>query len=255
MLAKLNIGKISKWLFGILMLIASITLIIFSGNTFSAKRCKEIIISIKNGNDQLFVSKESIEKLATQYGSDNLKGRLFSNINFHEIEERVLKNKQIKTCQVYKDVQGNLKIEVEQHIPIARIMNSDGLTDQYVDAEGIFFPLSEQFSARVTILSGNYFRTLASLKGTQHEDLLNFIKFVFEDDFLKAQFTQLDVDANKNINIVPLLGNHIIEFGEPQNIEQKLKKLKIFYKEILPVKGWNTYSHISIRYNGQIVCK
>lgn len=255
MLNKLNIGKIGKWLLGGVTLIGLVTLIAFSGNSFSAKRCKDIVVTIKNGNEQLFVTKEGVEKLATQYGGDNLRGRLFSKINLREIEERVLRNKQIKTCQVYKDVKGNLQIDVEQHIPIARISMNDGRADQYVDSEGTFFPLSEQFSARVTVLSGNYFRNLPSLKEKKHEDLLNFVRLVFEDEFLKAQFTQLDVESNKSISIVPLLGNHIIEFGEPQNVEQKLKKLKIFYKEILPVNGWDKYSHVSVRYNGQIVCK
>jgi cell division protein FtsQ len=72
---------------------------------------------------------------------------------------------------------------------------------------------------------------------------------------LKAQFTQLDIDTNGDINVVPLVGNHIIEFGEPTNIENRLNRLKIFYNQILPVKGWDGFSSVSVKYDGQIVCK
>jgi cell division protein FtsQ len=72
---------------------------------------------------------------------------------------------------------------------------------------------------------------------------------------LKAQFTQLDIDANGDINVVPLVGNHIIEFGEPTNIENRLNRLKIFYNQILPVKGWDGFTSVNIKYDGQIVCR
>jgi hypothetical protein len=99
---------------------------------------------------------------------------------------------------------------------------SDGRDDVYVDADGSFFPLSDQYSARILLLSGEYFRNMSNLKSKRQEKNLQFISFINEDSFLKAQFTQLDIDANGDINVVPLVGNHIIEFGEPTNIENRL---------------------------------
>lgn len=118
-----------------------------------------------------------------------------------------------------------------------------------------FFPLSDRYSARILLLSGEYFRNLSSLKAKRQEKNLQFINFINEDSFLKAQFTQLNIDNNGDISIVPLVGNHIIEFGEPANIENRLNRLKIFYNQILPVKGWDSFSSVSVKYDGQIVCK
>jgi len=47
----------------------------------------------------------------------------------------------------------------------------------------------------------------------------------------------------------------LILFGPMDEIEEKFKKLKLFYKEVLPKKGWNTYSSINLKYKNQIVCK
>ena len=31
--------------------------------------------------------------------------------------------------------------------------------------------------------------------------------------------------------------------------------IKIFYKKILPYKGWNSYESVSVKFKGQIICK
>jgi cell division protein FtsQ len=131
----------------------------------------------------------------------------------------------------------------------------DGRDDVYVDADGSFFPLSDRYSARILLLSGEYFRNLPNLKSKHQEKILHFLNLINEDNFLKAQFTQLDVAKNGDVSIVPLVGKHIIEFGDPTNIENRLNRLKIFYNQILPVQGWDRFSNVSVKYDGQIVCK
>jgi len=57
------------------------------------------------------------------------------------------------------------------------------------------------------------------------------------------------------ITIFPQVGNERIEFGKPQNIEVKFRKLMIFYKEILPRMGWDKYNRVNLEYEGQIVAE
>ncbi|WP_337041617.1 cell division protein FtsQ/DivIB [Emticicia sp. 17c] len=252
---KNNFKKIGKWVMAGSALIAVVVLVVFSSNTFSAERCKKIEVKIKNANEQFFIDTKEIENLATRNGSTQLVGELFEKIDLREIEKRILKNKQVKTCQAFRGIEGNLNIDIEQHIPVARILMNNGREDVYVDKEGAFFPLSERYSARIILLSGEYFRNLPSLKLKRQEKLLNFINLINDDTFLKAQFTQLEIDKTGNINIVPLLGKHTIEFGEPENVQNRLNRLKIFYKHILPVQGWDTFTSVSVKYDGQVVCK
>ena len=37
-------------------------------------------------------------------------------------------------------------------------------------------------------------------------------------------------------------------------INEKLENLYQFYKQAMPLKGWQTYSDISLKYSNQIVC-
>lgn len=247
--------KFGKWVIGMVALLVGLVLLTFANDAFSAKRCKKIVVNIKNGNEQLFVEQKDVENLVTLRGSDPLIGKTFDRIDLRQLEQRVLANKQIRTCQAFSDFQGDLNIEVEQFIPIARISMPDNRPDQYVSAEGAFFPLSNHFSARVAVVSGEYFRGLTNLRNKKYEKVLLFLNQIHQDEFWKAQFAQLNIQADKDISIVPLFGKHIIEFGEPENVENKLNKLKIFYKEILPVNGWDAYHKVSVKFSDQVVCQ
>jgi cell division protein FtsQ len=81
------------------------------------------------------------------------------------------------------------------------------------------------------------------------------LKVIQEDSFWHAQIAQLDIDSKGRISILPQIGNQTIEFGQAESLEIKLKKLKIFYKEILPQMGWNKYKRVSLEYEGQIVAE
>jgi cell division protein FtsQ len=63
------------------------------------------------------------------------------------------------------------------------------------------------------------------------------------------------MDTKGRINIIPQVGGQTIEFGRAEDLNIKLRKLKIFYKEILPQMGWNKYKRISLEYAGQIVAE
>jgi cell division protein FtsQ len=54
--------------------------------------------------------------------------------------------------------------------------------------------------------------------------------------------------------MVPRVGNHIIEFGEAENIEEKLDKLYTFYLNGMNKIGWNKYSKLNIEFGNKVIC-
>jgi cell division protein FtsQ len=54
------------------------------------------------------------------------------------------------------------------------------------------------------------------------------------------------------------LGRQKIVFGSAETSEEvrdKFNRLKVFYKEAMPFEGWNKYTEISLKYEGQVVCR
>ncbi|MCX6294212.1 MAG: hypothetical protein NT127_07960 [Sphingobacteriales bacterium] len=54
-----------------------------------------------------------------------------------------------------------------------------------------------------------------------------------------------------SLNMLPLSKTHSARL--PINIDKKFDKLKLFYKNVISVKGWKKYSKINLEYENQIV--
>jgi cell division protein FtsQ len=78
--------------------------------------------------------------------------------------------------------------------------------------------------------------------------------YITRDKFLKAQIEQVFVEPNGEFELIPRVGNHIIIFGGPDNMEDKFDRLFVFYRNGLSRIGWTRYNVINIKYRNQVVC-
>ena len=70
-----------------------------------------------------------------------------------------------------------------------------------------------------------------------------------------ALIDQVDITPQRTFEFVPKLGNNIIVFGDASDIDEKLHKLKLFYKKVMVKAGWSYYTVINVQYKNQIVAK
>jgi cell division protein FtsQ len=129
-----------------------------------------------------------------------------------------------------------------------------GKPDFYVDSTGKIMPVLEKYTARVLLITRESDKQLPDFKKYDRE-LLNVIKFIYHDKFLKAQITQLEINQKEEVLLYPQVGNQIIQLGKLDNWEDKFKRLKAFYQRILPLKGWAAYKKINLEFNNQIICE
>lgn len=251
--------KFKKWITWGFLSITLLVIIGFAESQQTAKHCKNVIIDIDKGEaENFFVTKADVERLLNDNGQEGIKGKAYTALNFKELESRVLSNRLVKNCQVARDLKGDLLVELEQHRPIARITFTGGLSsmqDLYVSKDGSFLPMSEHYTSRVMLLSGIYFEKRRHLKSAKDQTLLALLNYIEKDPFWKAQLAQAEVNSHQEVTFIPQIGNHRIDFGSPEGMEAKFEKIKIFYKNILPAKGWGHYSKVTVKYRNQIVCE
>lgn len=252
---KLNFKTILHTVGGISLAALALFLIFSSAKSDTVRRCQGLVIHIEKDDQQLLVKKEDVEKWATNLGNEPLIGKTVASIDLRKLERRVENSGIIRDCQAYLDLKGNLILDVKVYKPVARILGNSRFPDRYMDENGHFFPVSKNFTPTVLLLSGEYFRDKKGLESSGNKDLLNLVNTITADEFWNAQITRIDVDRRKEIKMEPLLGENIIEFGRPEKVQTKLEKLMVFYKKILPREQWSTFKHISVKYDGQIVCK
>ena len=137
-----------------------------------------------------------------------------------------------------------MNVKLEQRKAIVRIKTTSA--DYYLDEDGLEMSLSRNYTPGVLVVSGDA-NTL------HHEDIFSFVKTINKSEFWKSQITQLHFQEDEVI-LIPRVGNKKIHFGTLTDINEKLENLYQFYKQAMPLKGWQTYSDISLKYSNQIVC-
>jgi cell division protein FtsQ len=232
-------------------------LIAFSERRRSGVAVQDVQIKIENIGDNHFVNEGDVVNLM-KLSQENLRGANVNELNLRELEGRIQTERFVEDADIYSDLKGNLVVKVSLRRPLARMVRNDG-PDGYIAGDGVVMPTSEKFTSRVVLISGSYVRKLLEQQNIFENELGNglmeMLRIIHEDEFLHAQIAELDIDSKGKITIYPQVGGQLIEFGKPENLEVKFRKLRIFYKEILPMRGWNTYKRVNLEYEGQIIAE
>ncbi|MFD2245653.1 cell division protein FtsQ/DivIB [Pontibacter ruber] len=248
-------SKIKSLIFAGCSIIATGALAGFASSRQDEKSCEKVSIKIDNEYNNYFIGDKEVKDLLTREGERKLEGLPNRSIDLKNLEKRIEAHSFVKEAEVFRGLDGNIHVSVKQNRPIARIIRQD--QDVYIDAEGNILPLSDRYTARVIPITKS-----ASLKldkvffqDSTGQAYLSLLRFVEDDPFWKAQLAQMHIDGKGRVSFMPQVGEHTIEFGKPARVEQKFKKLMIFYKEVLPVMGWEKYKRVNVEYEDQIICE
>lgn len=237
----------------------------FTSAEQNASLCQKLEIDIdKFQGGNLFISVEDVEVFLRQHNLHPV-GKQWKDVDLGKMEEKLDMIPVIKKSSVYRNLDGKLSVDIEQRNPIVRIMNANG-TQFYLDEEGYQMPLSENYTPRVPVVTG-YINDPATrysapeiaknetlAQTVKSDEIYELVRWIRKNDFWNAQVQQIHFNVYHEIELIPTLGDHIIELGTMENFEKKLNKLKIFYTEGLNHTDWNAYDTINIKFKNQIIC-
>lgn len=212
----------------------------------------QVEIDDKDGN--YLVTKEQV--LALLQENFSVENRVLSGKELELIEKQMARIPQVKKANAFTDNQGNLSVKIVQRIPVLRVYTVHGTT-YYVDETGVKFPTTDNFTARVPVLTGNISERADTLKKASSPGLvavLNVVKKVNQNKVWKELIGQYNLNEKNEIELIPRIGRAYVYFGNDEHIERKLKQLDIFYFEVLQKVGWDYYKVINIMYKEQVVC-
>ena len=234
---------------GITILKWSLLLILFIFVlSFTKGKHQKQLVSLQEINFELseerFVKHQTIVDLMLE-NDINFESTYLNGFQLEELEQCLEGHSSIKNVEVFASQKGNISINITQRKAIVRIITKED--SYYLDENGIVMPVSDYYTARVLAVSGN-------VSEQNHKDIFEFVSIINKSNFWKAQITQLYLTDNDEWILIPRVGEHKIHFGLLDRIEEKLENLYQFYQQAMPLKGWQTYSDISLKYNNQIIC-
>lgn len=226
----------------------------------SAQVCEKVSINITDQETNGFLSAAEIKHILQQKHLYP-KGKTLALVDPRTIEESLQGNAFIDQVQCYKTVSGTVGINVSQRVPYIRVKPDDG-SDYYLDADGEVMKNSS-YTSDLIVATGNISKWYA-------QNYLSVAsRYIMGNEFWKNQIEQINILPDKNLEMVPRVGNHIICLGrlpETTNKEKrekeiarfmafKLHRLEKFYKYGLNAIGWNKYDYINLEFDNQIICK
>jgi cell division protein FtsQ len=220
---------------------------------------KDIVVNIQHlqdGENYLIMDKDVKEILRRGF-EENVAEMKVSRVDVQRAEKILEQDPFIENSEVFIDADNKLNIKIVQREPICRVIDNNGL-NYYMDKSGIKMPPSKYFSARVPIVTGAvppHVTDFLSRKKYGLKDVYYLVKQLQADEFYKTFIQQIVVDAGGEFTLIPVLGDQKIRIGTIEDLDDKLKRIRIFYDEAMPYEGWRKYATISVKYKGQIVCK
>ena len=225
-----------------------------------AKTCTKVGITIADENENGFLNSAEIKKLLERNNLYPL-NQPMNDINIRDIEKRLKKMPFVKTAQCYATTEGHICITVTQRTPIIRVKSING-QDYYIDDNGGIMPNS-QYTSDMIIVTGSVNQAYA----TRYIYLL--AKKLMGSELWSNQVVQINVLPDRCIELVPRVGDHIINIGAlpttsdqhkrqtlvDEFIDLQLQRLETFYRYGLKEAGWKKYDYISLEFNNQIVCR
>ena len=95
--------------------------------------------------------------------------------------------------------------------------------------------------------------------GDDFAAMINLLKSIDNSSFWQAEVVQLMISGGQTkqmeISFVPRSGNFVVDLGTATDLDTKLSNLYRFYHKGLDKVGWDKYKSISLRYDGQVVCR
>lgn len=225
----------------------------------TAPVCTKVLINIADENENGFLNSAEIKTLLDQKGLYPLSKQI-KDINPRQIEQQLTHMPFVNTAQCYTTTDGHVCITVTQRTPIVRVKSFNG-DDYYIDDNGGIMPNS-QYTSDMMIVTGRVSKIYAC------RYLSIVAQMLMDNPLWRNQIEQINVLPDKTIELVPRVGDHIINIGslpsvadDRQRKEQvadyvtkQMKRLELFYKHGLSQAGWNKYDYISLEFFNQIVC-
>ncbi|TVQ88286.1 MAG: hypothetical protein EA393_09400 [Bacteroidetes bacterium] len=258
------IKKIAVIVFYVTIPVGIFILLGFAVESNKGIACRDFHVHVM-GSHYFIDNSDVIEKVFERY--KNLEGQPLRNVSLRNIEELVSNMYYVEESQVYRTIDGSIRVNAIQREPIARIINAHN-ESFYLDSNGRLMKVSNQYTARVIIVTGHIsaryspntdiksFKSSKELTSSQKRlyDLNKLIHFIVNNSFWNAWIDQIYVTRNGDFELIPKNGSHVIEFGKAEDIEEKFNKLLVFYQNGLTHVGWNSYRRINLKFKNQIVC-
>lgn len=166
-------------------------------------------------------------------------------VNTGDVERYLSKRGSFESVRCMMSARGTLVIKIEPLVPVMRIFY--GGNSYYINKEGRHMTSNAEFYSEVPLVTGSFNRSF------QPRDVLPLVNYIASDALLSGLVGMVHAEDRDNLVLVPRIRGHVVNFGDTTRLDEKKEALALFYRQVMPYKGWEEYDTISVRFRGQVV--
>jgi cell division protein FtsQ len=224
--------------------------------------CTGVEISISDSSRHHFITEDDIMNLIRSTGI-SITGVPVNELPLNVIESKIKTFDELRQAEVYISADNKMHVYVNQREPVMRVVASYG-GDFFIDSEGVIMRRHNLYTPNLPILEIDMVfipDQMTRMSVYDSEKLTNLAKafelvdYIRGNSFWNSMIDQLSMSRDGRVTLIPRAGNHVIMMGRVENYEEKLNNLQAFYRQAMPIAGWDRYRVVNIEYKGQVVCQ
>ncbi len=169
-------------------------------------------------------------------------GKPIGSIDTNAIEALLDSQNSFESVQCFRGADNRIHILVEQMVPELRVFTD--AESYYINKDGKKMQALPEFHANVPIATGKFSRNFTP------RGLLPLTRIIERDSLLKNLVMMIKVDSPRDILLIPRTRGHVVNLGDTTRLSEKLVDLKLAYRKLLPLRGWEYYDTISVKFRG-----
>jgi len=216
------------------------------------KPCIDVKVKFIGTEKEQFIDEEDVMDLLNNEGT--VIGKGIAQIDLKLLENEMKKSLWVKNAEIFFDNNEILHVEVEERQPIVRVFTLQG-NSFYLDSDAIRLPLSNKLSVRVPVITGfpSDNKVLSSPDSLMLLSVVKFGKYIKADSFWMAQVSQIAITPQATFEMIPTMGNQVVEFGNADDLDNKFNRLYSFYKQTWLQGGFDKYEKLYVQFDNQVV--
>lgn len=240
----MNAEKVRNYVllpFAVALLVAAF---VWSSLQSAGARCESMHVTVEKGQTPTFVTEQFVDGEIRKHDLSPV-GSLMKDVDLNRIEQFFSQADYVESVECYSRDNNSVQLDIVPVQPVMRVF--DGDESYYMNRVGKRVHPNPGYFTDVPVVYGNFGNDFNPGR------LLPMLEYVERDTLLRDLVSMVWVRDSNNVFIVPSIAGHVVNMGSPDGYVSKFAKLLRMYREVLPVKGWDMYDTITLKWDHQVV--
>lgn len=162
------------------------------------------------------------------------------------LESRLRASDKVESVNAWIAADGKVHVDVVPMTPVARVFEK-GTKSYYINSQGKRISADPRYHLDVPVVLGSFDSIHPATR------LLPLLDHIAKNPDLSALVSTLVQKPGGDIIIVPTIVGHVINFGDTTAVDDKFRRLRSFYLQVVPSRGWEMYDTIAVKWRGRVV--